>query len=101
MENSDTYEIVVLIAADEEWRVVKETVRSPKLNPSPFGDWFSHELIIQGRGVPLVFFQTGCGKMPAAAATQFVLNKWNPKLVINLGTCGGFKGRLRREIFSW
>jgi len=93
----DKPEIVVLISADEEWKVVKET-REPTqpLYSSPFGEWFLHDLDILDSRVPIVFFQTGCGKIPAAASTQLVLDKWNPRLIINLGTCGGFKGNVNK-----
>jgi len=94
----DTYQIVVLISADEEWRAVKEINKPTEpLESSPFGEWFLQVVQVQDRQLPVVFFQTGCSKIPAAAATQFVLNKWNPQLIINLGTCGGFKGKVKRE----
>jgi adenosylhomocysteine nucleosidase len=92
-----THKIVVLIAADEEWWTVKQlTEPLESLRLSPFGEWFPYNFDVQGRQVAVVFLQTGCGKIPAAAATQFVLNKWNPRLIINLGTCGGFKGKVGR-----
>jgi adenosylhomocysteine nucleosidase len=89
--------IVVLISADEEWRAVKE-IKNPTepLRSSPFGEWFPYNFDVQGRQLAVVFLQTGCGKIPAAAATQYVLNKWNPQLMINLGTCGGFEGKVER-----
>jgi adenosylhomocysteine nucleosidase len=34
----------------------------------------------------------GWGKVAAAGSAQYVISRWQPKLVINLGTCGGFKG---------
>ena len=93
----ETQKIVVLISADEEWRIVKQIVKPSKPLPSsPFGEWFLQDVPVRDRKLPVVFFQTGCGKIPAAAATQYVLNKWNPQLMINLGTCGGFEGKVER-----
>ena len=93
----NTHQIVVLISADEEWRTVREILKPSKpLSSSPFGEWFLRDVPVGDRKLPVVFLQTGCGKIPAAAATQYVLNKWNPKLIINFGTCGGFKGRVER-----
>jgi adenosylhomocysteine nucleosidase len=95
--NLEKHLIVVLISADEEWRTVKQIMKPPQpLQPSPFGEWFLQDVQVQGRKLPVVFFQTGCGKIPAAAATQYVLNEWNPQLIINLGTCGGFKEKVQK-----
>jgi adenosylhomocysteine nucleosidase len=97
MMTLDTYQIVVLISADEEWRAVKRIMQPSKPLPSsPFGEWFLQDVQVQERKLPVVFLQTGCGKVPAAAATQFALNKWNPQTIINLGTCGGFNGKVER-----
>jgi adenosylhomocysteine nucleosidase len=88
-------QIVILIAADEEWRIVKQAL-TPLAGPpmSPFGEWFAHELDIKGRRFSVIIFQTGCGKIPAAAAAQYVIQRWDPHLIVNLGTCGGFKGHV-------
>jgi adenosylhomocysteine nucleosidase len=91
-----TCETVVLISADEEWKVVKETIPLPGVEVSPFGEWSLHKLDLRGSEITTIFFQTGCGKIPAAASTQFVIDKWRPRLVINLGTCGGFEGRVKK-----
>jgi adenosylhomocysteine nucleosidase len=97
MMTPNTHQIVVLISADEEWRIVKQIIKPSKpLSSSPFGEWFLQHVPILDRKLSVVFFQTGCGKIPSAAATQFVLDKWNLQLIINLGTCGGFKGKVGR-----
>ncbi|RPI83169.1 MAG: hypothetical protein EHM41_16570 [Chloroflexi bacterium] len=36
------------------------------------------------------------GKISAAASTQYIIDRWNPDLLINLGTCGGFEGCIER-----
>ena len=87
---------VILISADDEWRVLKETVQPKEIEPSPFGEWFEHKVTVNSAEVPLVFLQTGCGKIPAAAATQYALDFWGPQLITNLGTCGGFEGKARK-----
>jgi adenosylhomocysteine nucleosidase len=89
-------EVVVLVCADAEWKALKETVQPSEIEPSPLGEWFNQGIIVNDTEVPLAFFQTGCGKIPAAAATQYVLDLWTPKLIINLGTCGGFEGMVKR-----
>ncbi len=44
----------------------------------------------------VLFFQGGWGKIASAASTQYVLDAYSPDLLVNLGTCGGFGGRIRR-----
>lgn len=88
--------IPILIAADEEWRVVKKCLLPSVVKAYPFGEWFNYTLHADTLPLSLIFFQTGCGKIPAAAATQYVIDKLNPKLIINLGTCGGFDGLVKR-----
>ncbi len=34
--------------------------------------------------------------MAAAGSAQYVISRWHPKLIINLGTCGGFQGEINR-----
>jgi adenosylhomocysteine nucleosidase len=43
-----------------------------------------------------VFINGGWGKVAAAASTQYAINQWHPKMLINLGTCGGFKGEINQ-----
>jgi len=38
----------------------------------------------------------GWGKVAAAGSTQYAIDRWQPKRIINLGTCGGFSGRVQR-----
>jgi adenosylhomocysteine nucleosidase len=82
--------IVVLISADAEWRSVKPLFPDVKLEKSPFGEWFT--TIINSNQV--VFFHGGWGKISAAATTQYVIGSFQPDLLVNLGTCGGFEGRI-------
>jgi len=41
-------------------------------------------------------FHGGWGKISAAASAQYVIDHLQPELLINLGTCGGFEGRIER-----
>jgi len=83
--------IVVLISADAEWQAVRQIFPVGEINVSPFGEWF---ILDDARGV--VAFQGGWGKISAAASTQYVIDRWKPELLINLGTCGGFEGKIER-----
>jgi adenosylhomocysteine nucleosidase len=81
---------VVVISADAEWRAVKEIHPELILLKSPFGEFA--ELEINGWGV--ILFHGGWGKIAAAASAQYVIDNFQAELLINLGTCGGFAGRV-------
>lgn len=86
--------IVVLISADIEWNVIRELFPDEAINESPFGEWF--ELGEGFNEQSIILFQGGWGKIAAAASTQYVIDRWNPALVANLGTCGGIAGKIEK-----
>jgi len=88
--------IVVLISANAEWKVVKSVFPNEKYQPTPWGDFFETQIITKGGNTPVIFFHEGWGKTAAAGATQFAIDKWNPEYFINIGTCGGFGGKINR-----
>ena len=65
-----------------------EILRPAKTFSSPLGDWF----FSQNKNDSVVFFHSGWGKTRSASATQYIIDHWQPDLVINLGTCGGLEG---------
>ncbi|MBI4731022.1 MAG: 5'-methylthioadenosine/S-adenosylhomocysteine nucleosidase [Chloroflexi bacterium] len=83
--------IVVIISANTEWRAVKQILSPIEIQTSPLGEWFETFDLR-----PLTFFHGGWGKISAAATAQYVIGHFRPDLLINLGTCGGFKGRIER-----
>ncbi len=104
--------VVVIVSANAEWRVVKELYPDLEIQNSPYGE-FAHlkpgTLNLepfdpaQGRLEPgnlepgtwnLTLFHGGWGKISAAATAQYVIDHFKPDLLINLGTCGGFAGRI-------
>jgi adenosylhomocysteine nucleosidase len=88
---------VVLISADAEWRVVRNLFPGCKINRSVNWEWFSHIYSDFPRLIdPVIFLHGGWGKVNAAASTQLAINTWRPRVVINLGTCGGFEGKIAR-----
>jgi adenosylhomocysteine nucleosidase len=82
--------IVILLSADAEWEAVRNSFPAAELNPYPYGGYF--KTAVGNREV--VFAQGGWGKVSAAASAQFVIDNFRPKLVVNLGTCGGFAGSI-------
>ncbi len=83
---------VIVISANEEWKALSPHFEGISLHDSPFGKYLFYTL----ENKPLVVFHGGWGKTSAAASAQYALQCWQPKVVINLGTCGGFFGRVER-----
>ena len=87
----DEIPAAVLISADGEWRAVLSFYH-PACQPSLYGEYF----LAQIGGQPVVFLHGGWGKIAAAASTQYAIQRWRPRMLINLGTCGGFAGLVER-----
>jgi adenosylhomocysteine nucleosidase len=79
---------VVIISANAEWNGVVPLFPVAKIEHYLHGECFEATL----NELPITFFHTGWGKTSSAAALQHIIDKHNPELVINLGTCGGFAG---------
>ncbi len=84
--------IVVIVSADGEWRATTPLFPNVKMNDSPLGEWFTTPVA----GEEIIVYHGGWGKEHAAASTEYVIENWHPDLVINFGTCGGFKGQVNR-----
>jgi adenosylhomocysteine nucleosidase len=88
--------IVVLISANAEWRVVKSVYPNENFQKTPWGEFFEKDITTAKGNVPVIFFHEGWGKVAAAGATQYAIDRWNSEIFINLGTCGGFDGSVKR-----
>ena len=84
--------LIVLISANSEWRTVKELLTPLEIQSTALGETFNTTL---GKW-NVTFFHGGWGKISAATTTQFVIDHYRPDLLVNLGTCGGFEGRISR-----
>jgi len=84
----DDQRIIILISANSEWRAVKEILSPGGITSSPMGETFLVH--------PLTYFHGGWGKISAAATTQYVIDHFQPDLLVNLGTCGGFEGYIEQ-----
>jgi adenosylhomocysteine nucleosidase len=83
---------VVLVSADAEWRAVRQILPEAEAETTSLGETFRSR-----HGKYLVrFFHGGWGRISAAATAQHVLDTYHPTLLVNLGTCGGFAGRIQR-----
>lgn len=82
----------VLVSADMEWRAVKPLFAQAAVHQSPYGEYFFASVA----GERVLLFQGGWGKVAAAGSTQYVIDHFKPARLINLGTCGGVEGRVKR-----
>jgi adenosylhomocysteine nucleosidase len=88
----DQVKFAVVISANAEWKVVKKLFPGEHYLKSPWGEYFFTMISKQ----KVLVFQEGWGKVAAAGATQYVIDRFHPQVLINLGTCGGFEGQAKR-----
>ena len=84
--------VLVLVSADAEWAPVVEALRPERLERCPYGNFFVRPV----GGTPILFLHGGWGKIAAAASTEYAISRWQPQVLMNLGTCGGIRGRAQR-----
>jgi adenosylhomocysteine nucleosidase len=85
--------VLVIVSANAEWRVARELLPEATPQSTPLGETFLPDLESAG---PVRFFHGGWGKISAAATAQYVIDRYQPDLLVNLGTCGGFEGQIER-----
>jgi adenosylhomocysteine nucleosidase len=78
---------LIILSDDAEREAAKATLGNPSCESSPYGETFNSD--VDGRS--LTFLQGGWGKISAAGSAQYAIDRWNPDLIVNLGTCGGFE----------
>jgi adenosylhomocysteine nucleosidase len=87
----------VIVSANAEWKVVRAEFPGEKYEKSPYGEYFVKEIKTpEGAAHPVLFFHGGWGKVSAAGSAQYVVDRWKPEAILNLGTCGGFQGAIER-----
>jgi adenosylhomocysteine nucleosidase len=87
-------DVVVIVSADVEWRATQRRFSGRSERTSPLGEWFVSTIGENSR--PILFFHGGWGKIAAAASMQYVIDRCSPSLVVNIGTCGGFRGQVEQ-----
>ncbi|MDT8897845.1 MAG: 5'-methylthioadenosine/S-adenosylhomocysteine nucleosidase [Thermanaerothrix sp.] len=83
---------VVIISAQAEWEVVRDVYTTLEIKKTPFGEFGETTM----EGLKVVLMHGGWGKIAAAASAQYALDRWRPRLLINLGTCGGIAGQVQK-----
>jgi adenosylhomocysteine nucleosidase len=92
MMNEGPIGAAVIFSARAEWLAAREFFTGLTLSTSPLGEFFRTRLA----GRDCVLFHGGWGKVAAAASAQYIIDRWQPQAVINLGTCGGFEGSVNK-----
>ena len=90
--NDESFSMAVIVSAGQEWQAVLDVLAVQDTQSSLLGDWFVRPM--HAGGEPVLFFHGGWGKIAAAASAQYVIDRWRPSLLVNLGTCGGFEGAI-------
>jgi adenosylhomocysteine nucleosidase len=72
---------VIIVSANGEWQAVTKHLPM-QIEHSPYGDF-----AVRGDAV---WLHGGYGKVSAAGSAQYAIDRWHPRVVINLGTAGGF-----------
>ena len=85
------HRVVVIISADAEWASTRKSLVPANVRDSPYGEYF----IIDIAREPVLIFHGGWGKISAAASAEYAIARWQPQVLINLGTCGGIAGRVQ------
>lgn len=86
----------MLISADTEWRQLRAIFGNPAEGKSPLGEWLVREYKTPKGVRPVLFLHAGWGKVSSGAAAQYAIDRWHPRLLVNLGTCGGLAGEVER-----
>lgn len=83
-----TTDVVVIVSASSEWRALQHVVTGTPAT-TPVGE------TLEAGG--LRYLHGGWGKIDAAASAQYAIDRWHPRLLVNLGTCGGFAGAVKPD----
>lgn len=83
---------IVIVSAIAEWVGVKPLFPEAEIESFPYGECFKAEI----RGRDIQFFHSGWGKIASAGAMQYLIDRHQPDLIANLGTCGGFEGLVQQ-----
>lgn len=83
--------IGIIGAMEEETRVLLAQMENQKKEEIHHLSYISGEIA----GKPIVLTQSGIGKVNSALATAFMIDRYQPELVINTGSAGGLQPGLK------
>ena len=74
---------VVIVSANAEWRALEQIVHPTARGTTPWGE------TLEDNGV--LYIHGGWGKVAAAASAQYAIDRWHPRVLVNLGTAGALR----------
>lgn len=75
----------VSIAEENEWINTKKYYNIDKVNEYPYGEYFNYRI----NYIDVIFYRCNVRKTSASAATQYMIDHFNLKKIIVVGTCAG------------
>ncbi|MBQ2729814.1 MAG: 5'-methylthioadenosine/S-adenosylhomocysteine nucleosidase [Clostridia bacterium] len=88
----------ISVAAKREWNVILDRyqMNADGCTKYPFGEYFTTEI----NGESVIFYRCGVRKVNCSAATQYMIDHFDLKKVIVVGTCAGIDDRFKHlDIF--
>jgi len=89
--------IIIIVSSNSEWKVLLETFTPEELEKSVYSNWFLETSLENTGKHQVIWFHGSWGKIASAGSTQYAIDKWNPELIINIGSCGGFEGLVEND----
>jgi adenosylhomocysteine nucleosidase len=85
--------ICIQICSSLEWISLKTIlkIQSSDICKYPYGEYINYKIYEK----QCIFYHSGATKTRSAASCQFAIDKWEPNMVLVLGTCGGVGKNLR------
>lgn len=83
----------ISIAAKREWNAVldKFQINIDECTKYPFGEYFTTEI----NGENVIFYRCGVRKVNSSAATQYMIDHFDLKMIIIAGTCAGIDDKFK------
>ncbi|GLO59931.1 5'-methylthioadenosine/S-adenosylhomocysteine nucleosidase [Vibrio sp. MACH09] len=82
--------IGIIGAMEQEVTILKSAISNCEVTEKGGCSFFSGQL----NGVEVVMLQSGIGKVAAAVGTTILIDQFNPDMIINTGSAGGFDSSL-------
>lgn len=77
--------IGISVAEENEWINTKKYYNIDKVNEYPYGEYFSYKI----NNKDVIFYRCNVRKTSSSAAAQYMIDHFNLKKIIVVGTCAG------------
>ncbi len=83
--------IAIFLASSYEFDAAKKYYEIEKIEKYVFGKYFLKTI----NNKNIMFFKIGVGKTESSASTQWIIDKFNPKKIIVVGTCASTSNKFK------